>query len=678
MNICFCCTSMFHLFVTIFICLKYYSEENYHKTLVLLSSLHAMCKRKEALESTGIWDEVIIIDNDGKEHAYIWQQLDKIAISQIDTFHIFGFEHVSFMILHTVSEKTKVIFTDEGYSTWDIRYWVEMLYCRDDFNGKEFPLHKISEVWMFDSRLSKNDFLPKAHDLNVKLSMQDTEFKERFYHYLMEVWPMAEDAASKIKGDIVFFDSYYSGMGWMSTELDDYILKEIIHAAEEYGIMIKQHPNDNVKNKYAGIDCTVLDNSDIPWEVMNLLADVREGLICMTCASNAILNRRIIWEDFESPIILLFKIYKDYSNVSANHEFIEKYMEVYGSQGIYIPENFGELSAIIRKLRGKEEKDIDELMLEEIKRSNNFFKNCYLHLWKKLPSSNNVSTLILGDEQIVVPIVIDSETGRRKVVFELDKRGSAEEGVFQWYAVRGMAIRIKIIDILAYRENVVESIKERFDKRNVLVDEDGYYHSNSFDPVYFIHYPLNSVKRIEIDFDYICHKSYDEAVSVYREGIRDIEQSNKILLADIGGRDKVIEELNVSILQRDKLYADLAKQTQEQSVVISQLDISIRQRDDIVWQLKEDMKQRDSVNSQLSEDIKQRDDVMRQLNEDMKQRDDVIRQLMSDIAQRDERYREICIQLETISDICREKEKEVEEFRQSKLGALYLKKRKRK
>lgn len=246
MNILFCCTSMFHLFVTVFICQKYYSGQEYKKTLVLLSHMHAMCKLAKTLEKTGLWTDIVIIDDEGKEHAYINQQLDKPVILQTDIFHIFGFEYTSFFISHAIPEDSKIIFTDEGYSTWDILRWIELQYHREDFDGKEFPLHKVSGVWMFDPKLSKNNFCGNISGLNVKESIQQDEFRELFYSYLVQIWPLAKNVADRLKGNIVFFDSYFTQLGWISAELDNYILNEIMHAAEGETIIIKRHPNDSL------------------------------------------------------------------------------------------------------------------------------------------------------------------------------------------------------------------------------------------------------------------------------------------------------------------------------------------------------------------------------------------------------------------------------------------------
>ena len=604
MNILFCCTSMFHLFVTVFICQKYYSGQEYKKTLVLLSHMHAMCKLAKTLEKTGLWTDIVIIDDEGKEHAYINQQLDKPVILQTDIFHIFGFEYTSFFISHAIPEDSKIIFTDEGYSTWDILRWIELQYHREDFDGKEFPLHKVSGVWMFDPKLSKNNFCGNISGLNVKESIQQDEFRELFYSYLVQIWPLAKNVADRLKGNIVFFDSYFTQLGWISAELDNYILNEIMHAAEGETIIIKRHPNDSDEYKYKDINYEILDDNNIPWEVINLLTERENIPICITCSSNVVLNGRIIWGDYKTPIILLFKIYEDYSNIRPSYAFAEKYMEVYGNQGIYIPETFSELSEIIRKLRGAEEKSFEELYIDEIKRSNAFYKDNYLYLWNKIPSRHNVSTLVVEGKEIKAPIVIDSERGSVKAVFDLATLEGIGGNAWQWYVTRGLAIRVKVTGILAFKENLVESIVDRLDWENVSCDEEGYYYRNNFDSIYDIDYPLEDVKKIEIAFDYVCGKSYDAAVRVYREGMQEAQNSYKALLTDIDGRDKAIEELNRSIEQRNKLYNSLENYSKEQSAAIQQLTDDIKKRDDALQDMSSEIKKRDDALQDMSSEIK--------------------------------------------------------------------------
>lgn len=704
MNILFCCTSMFHLFVTVFICQKYYSGQEYKKTLVLLSHMHAMCKLAKTLEKTGLWTDIVIIDDEGKEHAYINQQLDKPVILQTDIFHIFGFEYTSFFISHAIPEDSKIIFTDEGYSTWDILRWIELQYHREDFDGKEFPLHKVSGVWMFDPKLSKNNFCGNISGLNVKESIQQDEFRELFYSYLVQIWPLAKNVADRLKGNIVFFDSYFTQLGWISAELDNYILNEIMHAAEGETIIIKRHPNDSDEYKYKDINYEILDDNNIPWEVINLLTERENIPICITCSSNVVLNGRIIWGDYKTPIILLFKIYEDYSNIRPSYAFAEKYMEVYGNQGIYIPETFSELSEIIRKLRGEEEKSFEELYIDEIKRSNAFYKDNYLYLWNKIPSRHNVSTLVVEGKEIKAPIVIDSERGSVKAVFDLATLEGIGGNAWQWYVTRGLAIRVKVTGILAFKENLVESIVDRLDWENVSCDEEGYYYRNNFDSIYDIDYPLEDVKKIEIAFDYVCGKSYDAAVRVYREGMQEAQNSYKALLTDIDGRDKAIEELNRSIEQRNKLYNSLENYSKEQSAAIQQLTDDIKKRDDAlqdmsseikkrddalqdmsseiekrdgsIRQLMGDIEKRDDSIRQLTGDIEKRDNSFRQLTDDINKRDDVIQQLMQDIEHRDKQYENLCMELERSNRVCKENEEKINRFQRSIWGTLYGKTRK--
>lgn len=651
MNILFCCTSMFHLFVTVFICQKYYSGQEYKKTLVLLSHMHAMCKLAKTLEKTGLWTDIVIIDDEGKEHAYINQQLDKPVILQTDIFHIFGFEYTSFFISHAIPEDSKIIFTDEGYSTWDILRWIELQYHREDFDGKEFPLHKVSGVWMFDPKLSKNNFCGNISGLNVKESIQQDEFRELFYSYLVQIWPLAKNVADRLKGNIVFFDSYFTQLGWISAELDNYILNEIMHAAEGETIIIKRHPNDSDEYKYKDINYEILDDNNIPWEVINLLTERENIPICITCSSNVVLNGRIIWGDYKTPIILLFKIYEDYSNIRPSYAFAEKYMEVYGNQGIYIPETFSELSEIIRKLRGAEEKSFEELYIDEIKRSNAFYKDNYLYLWNKIPSRHNVSTLVVEGKEIKAPIVIDSERGSVKAVFDLATLEGIGGNAWQWYVTRGLAIRVKVTGILAFKENLVESIVDRLDWENVSCDEEGYYYRNNFDSIYDIDYPLEDVKKIEIAFDYVCGKSYDAAVRVYREGMQEAQNSYKALLTDIDGRDKAIEELNRSIEQRNKLYNSLENYSKEQSAAIQQLTDDIKKRDDALQDMSSEIKKRDDALQDMSSEIEKRDGSIRQLMGDIEKRDDSIRQLTGDIEKRDNSFRQLTDDINKRDDV---------------------------
>ena len=177
----------------------------------------------------------------------------------------------------------------------------------------------------------------------------------------------------------------------------------------------------------------------------------------------------------------------------------------------------------------------------------------------------------------------------------------------------------------------MESIVDRLDWENVSCDEEGYYYRNNFDSIYDIDYPLEDVKKIEIAFDYVCGKSYDAAVRVYREGMQEAQNSYKALLTDIDGRDKAIEELNRSIEQRNKLYNSLENYSKEQSAAIQQLTDDIKKRDDALQDMSSEIKKRDDALQDMSSEIEKRDGSIRQLMGDIEKRDDSIRQLTGDI-----------------------------------------------
>lgn len=141
MNIFFCCTSMAHLFTAAYIAEKYH-KESAQKHLLLLSQMKEMLNLIPNIMRANVWNDVKVIDNEAKEIVYIQDQVDMILKEEKSKFYLFGFENVTFSMVHMSSPEHIVAFVDDGGMTYNFREGLRKTYHKELFAGKEFPLEK--------------------------------------------------------------------------------------------------------------------------------------------------------------------------------------------------------------------------------------------------------------------------------------------------------------------------------------------------------------------------------------------------------------------------------------------------------------------------------------------------------------------------------------------------------
>lgn len=329
----------------------------------MIFSDHYHKKIYERSLELNLWDKIILIEEKNRPWNFIQQQLIQIDFKNIDVLHYFSWgSAVGLSIMNLVSDKTKIILTDEGVGTYYIKE-----RC-DDWKKKYLPqrdpidFNRVSEIWLFDKRLYVSGLNKPLEDIEFK-SHLDGDLKFEFRNDLNILFDYEHE---KSDWDILFFDQPLTLANITTYNEERSLLINILKAAKNFNTFIKNHPSD-YDNKYAGLGANIFKCSNIPWEIVYLNEYIQnnsdlENKIYMTYNSSALLNTRIIFKDsdYSNHFIGLSKLLRKFINEPQLDILFQKYYEqfkqFYGSN-YYEVESIEELSIILNKINRAKSRD---------------------------------------------------------------------------------------------------------------------------------------------------------------------------------------------------------------------------------------------------------------------------------------------------------------------------------
>lgn len=361
------CVGNYQIFVAhILAKTKYKDFDNIMIILDYLKTANNICKDMNKID---IWNKVILIeeytlrkeynisdndvDNKLLEH-YISEKLinEEIDIQRIDTLNLFLFSNTTSIFLLKNSNLSTKNVLEEGTQT----------YMVENFKQWHKYLNKIDKILLFNPKLYiGNKYLNNLEKIEVSEFLKNRDyFKEinfeyrRIFNYsFQEEWESL----------FLFENISRKGCELISRYEEKLFLENFSKCIEDIEVKYKPHPSnynvdssnfgiDYKNGQYMGYELKFINNiTDIPWECiyMDNINENKEK-IYFTYYSTAVFNNKIIFQDFDnSKLILLYKLinYSDY----YIEKFIEKYIDVYGKQNIFIPNNFYELAEIISSLK---------------------------------------------------------------------------------------------------------------------------------------------------------------------------------------------------------------------------------------------------------------------------------------------------------------------------------------
>ncbi|ORX23124.1 hypothetical protein BVF91_07515 [Thermoanaerobacterium sp. PSU-2] len=532
MNIYFSCATSFHIFVSYILAKTLYKDDkNFIFIPNHLSNLVDIYKR---LDKIKIWDKVVLIDELSGENMRIENQLIEIMTNyKIDILHYFtwGTKYSRILFNLVKNKKVKIILTDEGIGTYMIKEAYEEWTKSNIIENNTVDLNRIDEIWLFDpdcyvSKLKKTlrkiEFENIISDPNSSVEMCN-ELNYIFnYNY------------KKFSSDIIFFDQYIGALDEKNVIDEKIFLNLLFEYIREFKLIVKKHPNESFI-KYFGFNVEILDDNDVPWELICFNIIINNGyidnMILISYFSSAVFNTKMLYKKYTKniKIALLSKIYRNhfnkeiFDNSFSIDEFIKKFKKKFSKSSIVMPETFKDLKEFIFSNKNKtyfninlhknfnyrikdqlyEQKEKEILFLksyiDKIKKINRFMKVYYID---KIIASLYVDTGFgySEKEKFINEIKYDDSFTNFIVNFEINNIEKMIKS-FRFDPIENFYSKIKIMNISYIdRNNKLNNINSSLITYNGILQDNGYVLFNTLDPMFNIE--VNDyIKLVIIEFN---------------------------------------------------------------------------------------------------------------------------------------------------------------------------------
>lgn len=237
---------------------------------------------------------------------------------------------------------------DLYHFTKQINDSVELCHIEDGMGSyvsdKHVNLEEVSELYLYEPELITYE-LEKVHIKEIP-KVEGKTMKNR--EFLLEIFQIFGGLLEEIIPKYIYFDQPLHGDGIDFDEME--IANELDKLIPKDNLYVKIHPRSEVgKYEHLGF-LSSINNSYLPFEITLLDKSFKRQKILMTLCSSAVFTPKLIYNR-EFQIILLYKLSTDESNLDKSFEiFIQKYINKYGNENIYIPKSKEELQRIIEEL----------------------------------------------------------------------------------------------------------------------------------------------------------------------------------------------------------------------------------------------------------------------------------------------------------------------------------------
>lgn len=616
MKVYFACVTTYNVFVAYLLSKTEYYDPSIEKILIINDEIDTIDSLYDNFKKVGVWSSVIKIKHKNQSEEIIQGQIDKIPFTNEDVLHFFtyGMKYSS-LLFNSFPQKGKIIFTDEGYATYTVGTFFEKWRKMYKIPKDVIDLNRIDEILLFDIGLYDNSILKPLRQIDISRIINNEQIGLEVKTELETIFSIKDDFSDY---DIIFFDQYPSMGGFTTFEEERYILKNVHDITKDYKIIVKQHPSEPDMHKYEGLDFSFFKNQSCPWEAYCLYEYLKGKKTTqktfITYNSTSVFNYRLIFRNLltDANIILIYKILDKNARFISDTEYIDKFISIYGNNNIFIPVNFTDLNITLNKLMNNEiktpYKDLYIKELEsELKLTNSIIEeNAGLFI-----EHVNFSTLFLVDDKgkrHQVDNRIYTNTNIFDIVFKIPPSLRKTIKEIQWYAIRGVLVKIKINKIV-----IVNFEKESKIEKNEIVhygdvDEDGYIYIQGFDPTFTITYNYENIEisEILISGEWKFNKSYNEIIRVSNTmsqnlaerlqnaelSLSNLRDTNLNLLNEINSYSKLKDETELIILNlnREKInfentITELKTQIEIKNNTLIDLQNNIRNKDEYISSL---------------------------------------------------------------------------------------------
>lgn len=474
MKVYFSCFTLYQLFVAVIVALTHYKNET--RVLILSDAANLSEALIARLKAVHIWDEVIVIHESGMSIDVVEKQVAPIKLPAGSILHFFSFGILSSRLLvQFLDDTVKIILTEEGKMTYkplsEFSRWRKCLEERgsglpEKYRG--FDWERIDEILVFEPKLFDGSLARPVKEIHLSDLLSNSEELKKLMdtlNYIFDYTWQEDDY------EIVYFDTYLSSLGILSFDSDKFLLNKTIEAFKEYKFLIKTHPGQQAgltSIRFEGLDDRFFIEKAVPWEVMYLNHIMHHGddkLVLVTPFSTAVHNAFLLGKHFginNTAIILLTDLIKDYLSVDLFQEdagYINRFVQVYGNDRVFIPHSFAELRHLLKAiLKGRIASEADELcyQMHELNQEVAWLKKQYVDSYRYLPDYINKSIITIDYGPEYKPDTVyqwmDTHHEDFKVDFVLSEVRKVER--IKWNPYSGRVLgRVKIGDVELIDQN---------------------------------------------------------------------------------------------------------------------------------------------------------------------------------------------------------------------------------
>ena len=469
--------SPFPLFTAIMIGQIAYMDD--YKILLVHDDLY--CGFNEMIVELGLFEEVIRIDESDRSISKIEKSVNDILEkhSDIDDYFMCVFSDCySLAFAYALKGKANLHIFPEGSSTVQLKNNLELIGREGEYVSKDairrsffdkYPINLglFDYTWMYDMNIYQGDFRAKKKHIDIK-SLLLSEDIDSLLNKLNVLFKYEKIAYT----NICVLDSFEPFTDQLDYESEKAILEDLLGGVTNKNIMVKPHPPNEavpvVKYKYRNFNVKVLENADVPWELifLNLINDgcreyilvshQLEGTYIMTTVS-------LMPDDFKLHLISLEELEKNHvSRYLSYSQHIQRgyFFDLVKRKGIdtYIPQNIGDIQHI-RETVFRERNSLENLI--EIPSSDYFRKVgnllCKSFLYDTDGSFWSVAYFSFVEDRI-------------EMVFDVNKELSFKELVWipsqEWIFTTILNLNITILDGEGKQQKIDVS-----NKNNTLISD---------------------------------------------------------------------------------------------------------------------------------------------------------------------------------------------------------------
>ena len=297
------CTTYFQMITAIQMRRTLFSEDEF--SVVMTDGSNGSQQVSERLRETGIFDEVFFVTRARgamAEFKSVSQKAERFLnyfikgsyVSYLtkpyDLFLAYNFNWYAFMMFNALQQDNrdiKVAKFEEGI----LSYFVDDHRFEYDYFLKIKKIKRLlCQPVMFDKLHTFYCFYPEFYD--GKLSTAKIPPLEHDDAWMRDTLCFLFDVdAEKLVYDRKFL--YFASM--LDSEVvkgesgEFEILKEIVDVVGKDNIMVKLHPRENAPERYRDLGVAIDTNSDVPFEVIQLVKDFSDKVF-ITCLSSSTIN----------------------------------------------------------------------------------------------------------------------------------------------------------------------------------------------------------------------------------------------------------------------------------------------------------------------------------------------------------------------------------------------------